>query len=66
MKIVSPFESRVQRVKRISSLKQDEAEKIVKYRDVATREYLKQYYSTDWDDDRNYDTVINVEKMSRC
>ena len=64
VKIVSPFEDRVQRIMKIMSMKQDEVEKIVKYRDTATREYLKQYYSTDWDDDQNYDTVINMEKMS--
>ena len=64
VKIVASHEFRVKTIMKDRNLNSEEAQKIVKYRDTATREYLKRVYHVDWDENSYYDMLLNIERIT--
>jgi cytidylate kinase len=74
IRIIAPIEDRIQRVK--EELKQSkhsfeakveirrEAQDLIRQRDEASADYLKQYYQVDWADPGLYHAVLNTGRLS--
>lgn len=74
IRVIAPVEDRIQRVK--SHLKEQKndyqadievrriAQDMIVNRDMASADYLKKYYSVDWDDPLLYHAVLNLGKLS--
>jgi cytidylate kinase len=44
-------------------LSREDALKLVEENDKAAAEYLRRFYNIDWEDQANYDLVLNTGKM---
>jgi cytidylate kinase len=44
-------------------ISKSEAEKVIKTRDKATKQYLDRFYNLDWDTEGNYDAILNLQRI---
>jgi cytidylate kinase len=63
VKIIAPVIYRIDKLMLDRYVSKSEAEKIIKTRDKATKQYLDRFYNLDWDDPGNYDTVLNLQRI---
>ena len=74
VRIVAPLEERIQRVKQVLKSKRQafeadmeirrEAQDLVLERDAASADYIKRFYSKDWNDPMLYHVILNTGKWS--
>jgi len=63
VRIIAPVEVRVERLMKSGGLSREDALKLVEENDKAAAEYLRRFYNIDWEDQANYDLVLNTGKM---
>jgi len=63
VRIIAPVEVRVERIMKSGGLSRRDALKLVEENDKAAAEYLRRFYNIDWEDQANYDLVLNTGKM---
>jgi len=63
VRIVAPTDIRVERIMKSEGLSKQDALKLIEVNDKATAEYLRRFYSIDWEDPSIYDMVLNTGKM---
>ncbi len=63
VRIIAPVEVRVERIMKSGGLSREDALKLVEENDKAAAEYLRRFYNIDWEDQANYDLVLNTGKM---
>lgn len=64
VRIIAPFEARVERWAEREWLDPDRARKLVRRSDQQRAGFIKYYFDRDWDDPLSYDLVINTERLS--
>jgi cytidylate kinase len=64
VRIIAPFEERVERWAEREWLDPDRARKLVRRSDQQRAGFIKYYFDRDWDDPMGYDLVINTERLS--
>jgi cytidylate kinase len=64
IRIVAPFESRVQRVAKRDELTADQARAKVLGADADRAAFVRRHFDRDLEDARNYDLVLNTERLS--
>jgi cytidylate kinase len=62
VRIIAPVEVRVERLMKSGGLSREDALKLVEENDKAAAEYLRRFYNIDWEDQANYDLVLNTER----
>jgi cytidylate kinase len=62
--LVAPIEIRVKRVMQDLKLKEEAAKQEIANFDKSSREFIKRYFQTEWEDPANYDLVINTGHLS--
>ncbi len=60
VRLVAPFESRIEHIEEICGLSRKEAVEYIQREDAARRNYLKKYYRKDVEDPRQYHLIINT------
>jgi len=64
VRLVAPYELRVQRVQESEKISQKEAEKLIKESDKRRSIFIKSYFKTNLDDATIYDLVLNTEWLT--
>jgi cytidylate kinase len=64
VRIIAPFEERVERWAEREWLDPDRARTLVRRSDQQRAGFIKYYFDRDWDDPLGYDLVINTERLS--
>jgi cytidylate kinase len=64
VRIIAPFEERVERWAEREWLDPDRARKLVRKSDQQRAGFIKYYFDRDWDDPLGYDMVINTERLT--
>jgi cytidylate kinase len=64
VRIIAPFEERVERWAERDWLDPDRARRLVRKSDQQRAGFIKYYFDRDWDDPLGYDLVINTERLS--
>ena len=64
VRIIAPFEERVERWAEREWLDPDRARMLVRRSDQQRAGFIKYYFDRDWDDPLGYDVVINTERLS--
>jgi cytidylate kinase len=64
VRIIAPFEERVERWAEREWLDPDRARMLVRKSDQQRAGFIKYYFDRDWDDPLGYDLVINTERLS--
>jgi len=64
VRIIAPFEDRVERWAEREWLDPDRARKLVRKNDQQRAGFIKYYFDRDWDDPLGYDLVINTSRLS--
>ncbi len=64
VRIIAPFELRVERWAEREWLDPDLARKLVRRSDQQRAGFIKYYFDRDWEDPRGYDLVINTERIT--
>jgi cytidylate kinase len=64
VRIIAPFEERVERWAEREWLDPDRARKLVRRSDQQRAGFIKYYFDRDWEDPLGYDLVINTERLS--
>lgn len=64
VRIIAPFEERVERWAEREWLDPDRARKLVRRSDQQRAGFIKYYFDRDWDDPLSYDLVINTERLT--
>ncbi len=64
VRIIAPFEDRVERWAEREWLDPDRARKLVRRSDQQRAGFIKYYFDRDWEDPLGYDLVINTERLS--
>ena len=64
VRIIAPFEERVERWAEREWLDPDRARMLVRKSDQQRAGFIKYYFDRDWDDPLSYDLVINTERLS--
>jgi len=64
VRIIAPFEERVERWAEREWLDPDRARKLVRRSDQQRAGFIKYYFDRDWDDPLGYDLVINTERLT--
>ena len=64
VKIIAPYEHRVQNLMLDKKINRAEAVRLVEDRDMATKQYLKRFCGVDWNDNSYYDIVLNTGKFT--
>ncbi len=62
--ITAPMEHRIERVMRKQQLTREQAETVIKSVDEARDNYVQRYTGTSRNDARNYDLVLNMDRLS--
>lgn len=62
--LVAPIEVRVKRIMQDLKLKEEAAKQEIASFDRSSREFIKRYFHTEWEDPVNYDLVINTGHLS--
>ena len=63
VKIIAPFEDRIDNLMLERFLNKSEAERLIKKSDKATKKFLERFHNIDWEDSTYYDVIINVHKI---
>ncbi len=63
VKIIAPLVYRVDKLMLDRYISKSEAEKVIKTRDKATKQYLDRFYNLDWDTEGNYDAILNLQRI---
>lgn len=63
VKIVAPFQMRVERIMRHQDMSREDAHKLVEQHDHWRKDYLRNYHRVDWDDPLLYHLTINTGKV---
>jgi cytidylate kinase len=63
IRLISPFEKRVEHIMDVMNLNSKEAETYVKMQDDNRRKYVKSYFNSDVDDPLLYHLVINTDRL---
>jgi len=63
VKIIAPLVYRVDKLMLDRYISKSEAEKVIKTRDKATKQYLDRFYNLDWDAEGNYDAILNLQRI---
>jgi cytidylate kinase len=63
VRIIAPFEDRVERWAEREWLDPDRARKLVRRSDQQRAGFIKYYFDRDWEDPLGYDLVINTERL---
>jgi len=64
VRIIAPFEERVERWAEREWLDPERARKLVRRSDQQRAGFIKYYFDRDWDDPLGYDLVINTERLN--
>jgi cytidylate kinase len=64
VRIIAPFEERVERWAEREWLDPDRARMLVRKNDQQRAGFIKYYFDRDWDDPLGYDLVINTQRLS--
>jgi cytidylate kinase len=64
VRIIAPFEDRVERWAEREWLDPDRARRLVRKNDQQRAGFIKYYFDRDWDDPLGYDLVINTSRLS--
>jgi cytidylate kinase len=64
VRIIAPFEERVERWAEREWLDPDRARMLVRKSDQQRAGFIKYYFDRDWDDPLSYDVVINTERLA--
>ena len=64
VRIIAPFEDRVERWSEREWLDPDRARRLVRKNDQQRAGFIKYYFDRDWDDPLGYDLVINTSRLS--
>ncbi len=64
VRIIAPFEERVERWAEREWLDPDRARMLVRKNDQQRAGFIKYYFDRDWDDPLGYDLIINTERLS--
>lgn len=64
VRIIAPFEDRVERWAEREWLDPDRARMLVRKNDQQRAGFIKYYFDRDWDDPLGYDLVINTQRLS--
>jgi cytidylate kinase len=64
VRIVAPLEQRISRIMMNHSLTRSEAKDYIASKDKASGEYLRRFYSVDWNDPTLYHLIINMGRWS--
>ncbi len=64
LKIVAPFEQRVEQIMRSRDMDRDNAHKLAEQHDGWRKAYLRNAHKADWDDPLLYDLTINTGRVS--
>jgi len=64
VRVIAPFEERVERWAEREWLDPDRARKLVRRSDQQRAGFIKYYFDRDWDDPLGYDLVINTERLT--
>ena len=64
VRIIAPFEDRVERWAEREWLDPDRARRLVRMSDQQRAGFIRYYFDRDWDDPLGYDLVINTERLS--
>ena len=62
--VIAPLELRVKRVMEDARSSEEAARKSIANYDARRREFIKRYFRSDLEDPRNYDMVLNTERVS--
>lgn len=63
VKIIAPLVYRVDKLMLDRYISKSEAEKVIKTRDKATKQYLDRFYNLDWDAEGSYDAILNLQRI---
>jgi len=63
VRIIAPTQIRIERIMKSEGLNREAASKLVDDRDKASAEYLRRFYGINWEDQANYDLVLNTGKL---
>lgn len=63
VRVVAPFQLRVERVARYRGISMDAARELVATSDRNRKEYLERWHQVDWADPELYDLVLNTGRM---
>lgn len=64
VRLIAPFETRVQNVAEGRKISLERASEIVRRTDSERRDFVHKFFLADWDDPGLYDLVLNVESKS--